>query len=96
MKGSSRFADICSAIVLLNKPSMHKDLIKKHSVLPDIQCVNSDGSKIYVKRELLLQNLMLAEVAKNRDGEMADDNVAVARYIVDFKTMKFNELITSK
>lgn len=96
MKGSSRFADICSVIFLLNNPGLHKDLIKKHSGMPDILCVNSDGTSRYVKRQKLLENMMIAEVAKNRDGEVSDDNVAVSRFIVDFKVMSFVELKTLK
>lgn len=92
LKGSSRFADIANAIVLINKPGMHKDLIKKHSVLPDITCLNSDNSTILVKREVLLQNMLIVEVAKNRDGDMADDNIAVQRYITDLSIMKFTDL----
>jgi replicative DNA helicase len=91
LKGSSRFADVANAIVLINKPGMHKDLIKKHSVLPDILCVNSDGSKIYVKRELLLQKMMIVEAAKNRDGDIEDGN-AIQRYVADLDVMKFTEL----
>ena len=92
LKGSSRFADIANAIVLINKPGMHKDLIKKHSVLPDITCLNSDNSTILVKREVLLQNMLIVEVAKNRDGDMADDNIAVQSYITDLSIMKFTDL----
>jgi len=92
LKGTSRFADIANAIILINKPGMHKDLIKKHSALPDINCLNSDGTTKFVKREVLLQNMLIAEVAKNRDGEMADDNVAIQRYIADLGLMKFVEL----
>lgn len=92
LKGTSRFADIANAIILINNPGMHKDLIKKHSQFPDINCINTDGTTKYVKRETLLQNMLIAEVAKNRDGDMADDNVAVQRYIVDLGLMKFVEL----
>ena len=38
----------------------------------------------------------ISEVAKNRDGEMSDDNKAVHRDVVDFGLMKFNELKTIK
>lgn len=96
VKGSSRFVDVCNAIVLLMNPGMHKDLIKKNTELPDIKCVNSDGTTRMVKRSVLLQNMMIGEVAKNRDGEMSDDATAVERYIVDFGLMKFNELKTIK
>lgn len=96
MKGSSRFADICNAVILLNNPGMHKDLIKRHLQLPDIKCVNSDGSIKLYKRATILQNLLIAEVAKNRDGEMSDDNKAVERYLTDFGLMKFNVLKTVK
>lgn len=92
LKGSSRFADISNAVILINKPGMHKDLIKKHSALPDINCLNSDGSTMFVKRDVLLQNMLLVEVAKNRDGEMADDNMAVQRYVADLGLMKFTDL----
>lgn len=92
MKGTTRFADIANAVVLINKPGMHKDLIKKHSILPDITCVNSDNSTILVKREVLLQNMLIVEVAKNRDGDMADDNLAVQRYVTNLGLMKFTEL----
>jgi replicative DNA helicase len=92
LKGSSRFADVANAIILINNPGMYKDLIKKHSALPDINCLNSDGSTMYVKREILLQKMLLVEVAKNRDGEMSDDNVAVQRYVTDLKLMKFTDL----
>lgn len=92
LKGTTRFADIANAVILINKPGMHKDLIKKHSALPDINCLNSDGTTKFVKREVLLQNMLLVEVAKNRDGEMADDNVAIQRYIADLGLMKFVEL----
>lgn len=96
MKGSTRFADIANAVILLNNPGLHKDLVKKHAVLPHIKCVNSDGSFTYVKRDVLLSNMLIAEVAKNRDGEMADDNKAIERCIVDLGLMKFNELKTKK
>lgn len=92
MKGTTRFADIANAVVLINKPGMHKDLLKRHSILPAITCVNSNNSTIVVKREILLQNMLIAEVAKNRDGDMADDNIAVQRYITDLGLMKFTEL----
>lgn len=96
MKGSTRFADICNATILLNNPGMHKDLLKKHAALPNIKCINSDGSTTYVKRDVLLMNMLIAEVAKNRDGEMSDDNKAIERCIVDLGLMKFNELKTMK
>lgn len=96
MKGTTRFADICNAVILLNNPGMHKDLIKRHLSLPDIKCLNSDGTTKLVKRSVLLQNLLISEVAKNRDGEMSDDNKAVHRDVVDFGLMKFNELKTIK
>lgn len=96
MKGTTRFADVCNAIILLNNTGAHKDLIKRHSQLPDIKCINSDGSIGLYKRTAILQNLLIAEVAKNRDGEMADDNKAIERYLTDFGTMKFNVLKTTK
>jgi len=96
MKGTTRFADVANGIILLNNPGMHKDLIKKHSSLPDINCINSNGTSMFVKREKLLKNMLIAEVAKNRDGDMSDDYKAVQRWIVDFGTMKFNELNTQK
>ena len=92
VKGSSRFVDIANVFILLHNPGMYKDLIKKQSALPDVKCLNSDGSTIFVKREVLLRKMLIAEIAKNRDGEMADDNVAVQRYIVDFSIMKIKEL----
>lgn len=91
LKGSSRFADVANGIVLINNPSMHKDLIKKHSGLPDINCINSDGTTKYVKREVLLSKLLIVEGAKNRDGEI-NDNVAIQRYVADLALMKFIEL----
>lgn len=94
MKGSTRFADIANAVILLHKPGLYKDLIKHHAQLPDIKCYNSDGSTKMVKRTTLLQNLLISEVAKNRDGETADDELAVQRDIVDFGIMKFQELKT--
>ena len=54
--------------------------------------INSDNSTILVKREVLLQNMLIVEVAKNRDGDMADDNIAVQRYITDLSIMKFTDL----
>ena len=96
MKGTTRFADVANGIILLNNPGMHKDLIKKHSSLPDINCINSNGTSMFVKREKLLKNMLIAEVAKNRDGDMSDDSKAIQRWIVDFGTMKFNELNTQK
>lgn len=92
VKGSSRFVDIANVFILLHNPGMYKDLIKKQSTLPDVKCLNSDGSTIFVKRESLLRRMLIAEIAKNRDGEMADDNIAVQRYIVDFSIMKIKEL----
>lgn len=91
LKGSSRFADIANGIILINKPGMHKDLIKKHSVLPDINCVNSDNTTRFVKREVLLQNMLIVEAAKNRDGDI-EDGIAIQRYIADLALMKFTEL----
>ena len=96
MKGSTRFADICTSSILINYIGSHKDLIKKNSQLPDILCKNSDGTTKYYKRELLMKNLLIIEVAKNRDGEMANDDISIIRYLVDFKTMKFTELQTFK
>ena len=91
LKGSSRFADVANAIILINKPGMHKDLIKKHSQMPDVNCLNSDGTTMFVKREVLLQNMLIVEAAKNRDGDI-EDNVAIQRYVADLALMKFTEL----
>lgn len=91
LKGSSRFADVANAIILINKPGMHKDLIKKHSALPDINCINSDNSTRLVKREVLLQNMLIIEAAKNRDGDI-EDGIAIQRYVADLALMKFTEL----
>ena len=96
LKGSSRFADVANGVILISNPGMHKDLVKKHSQLPDIKCRNSDGTFKYVKRDTLLRNMIIAEAAKNRDGEIADDDIAIQRFIVDFGKMKFNELICQK
>lgn len=92
MKGSTRAADITDAVILLNKPGTYKDLLKHHSQLPDIKCQNTDGSVIVVNRRKLLENMIIAEIAKNRDGEMADDNKAIERYITDLNIMKFQPL----
>jgi len=89
MKGSSRFADIANAILLINKPGMHKDLIKKHSDLPDILCEYPNNILKLEKREKILQQILIIEVAKNRDGEMSDDNLAIERYLTDFGKMSF-------
>ena len=92
MKGTTRIADICTSIILLNNIGVHKDLIKKHSIMPDITCINSEGKSMVVKREKLLSNLLISEVAKNRNGEVADDDKVICRYVVDMKKMKFSEL----
>jgi len=92
MKGTTRFADIATTIYLLNKTGMYKDLIKKHSSLADIPCINSEGKPMMVKREVLLRALLIVEIAKNRDGEVTDERITISRLITDFAKMKFNEL----
>ena len=91
VKGSTRFVDICSIAALINNPGMHKDLIKKHSVLPDIKCLDSEGNTKFYKRESILSNLIIVEIAKNRDGDV-DENKMICRYLVDMGKMKFSEL----
>lgn len=91
-KGSTRFVDIISGGLLINKPGMHKDLVKKHSQLSNIHCQNSDGTTMFVRRDKLLEHLMIVEVAKNRDGNVTDEKVAICRYIMDYDRMKLNEL----
>ena len=92
MKGTTRIADVCTCVILLNNIGVHKDLIKKHSIMPDITCINSEGKTMLVKRDKLLRNLLIAEIAKNRDGEVADDDKVLCRYVVDMEKMKFSEL----
>ena len=92
MKGTTRFADIASTIYLLNKTGMYKDLIKKHSSLSDIPCINSEGKTMMVRRDTLLRSLLIVEIAKNRDGEVTDERITISRLITDFAKMKFNEL----
>ena len=94
IKGSSRFTDIASNIILLNKPGMHKDLLKRQATLPNVKCVYSDNSIKPVPRKKLLEAMIIAEVAKNRDGEVTDDEKAVCRYICDFNNTKFTPLKT--
>jgi replicative DNA helicase len=91
LKGSTRFADISNIIILLNYIGQHKDIIKEHNKLPDVRCLASDGSYKLYKRSALLRNMLIAEVGKNRDGEI-DDMRGIMRYQVDFGLMKFNRL----
>jgi hypothetical protein len=95
LKGSTRFADISNIIILLNYIGQHKDIIKEHSKLPDVNCLTADGTYRFYKRSSLLRNMLIAEVGKNRDGEI-DDMRGIMRYQVDFGLMKFNHLICKR
>lgn len=91
MKGSTRVQDTANIVLLLNNIGQHKDLIREHSKLPDVKCLSKDGSYKSYKRATLMKNMLIVEVAKNRDGEI-DDERAISRYLVYFGTMKFNTL----
>lgn len=91
MKGTTRVADTCSIVILINNIAQHKDLIREHSKLPDIQCLGADGEYKLYKRSAIMNNLIICDVVKNREGTI-DDNRGLTRYLVDFKIMKFNLL----
>ena len=91
MKGSTRVQDTANVVILINNIGQHKDLIREHSKLPDVKCLSKDGTYQSYKRAAIMKNMVIVEVAKNRDGEI-DDERAITRYLVYFGTMKFNIL----
>lgn len=95
LKGTSRIVDASNIVILINNIGQHKDLIKDHSNKPDVKCMNAEGEFKPFKRRVLMRNLLIVEVAKNRDGEI-DDNKGIIRYFYDFSLMKFNHLICSR
>lgn len=95
LKGSTRIADTANIVIMINNIGQHKDLIREHSKLPDVVCIQSDGSRKLFRRSVLMPNMLIVEVVKNRDGEISD-NKGIMRYIVDFSLMSFKHLNCSK
>lgn len=91
MKGTTRVGDAANIVILLNYMGKHKDILKEQAGKPDLQYQYPDGSWHYVKRPTILKRLLIAEVAKNRDGDIDDDR-GLMHKLVDFATLKFTDL----
>lgn len=91
MKGTTRVGDAANIVVLLNYMGKHKDIIKEQAGKPKLQYQYPDGSWHYVGRDTILKRLLIAEVAKNRDGDIDDDR-GLMHKLVDFATIKFVDL----
>lgn len=95
MKGTTRVADAATIVLLINNIGQHKDLIREHSKLPDIECLTSNGTYKFFKRQKIMKNMIIIDIAKNRDGEIDDDR-GLIRIMYDFGKMKFNNLTFRK
>ena len=91
LKGTTRVIDAATIVLLINNLGQHKDLIREHSKLPDVECLTANGTYKLFKRSKIMQNMMIIDVAKNREGEIADDK-GLIRIMYDFGKMKFNNL----
>ena len=54
---------------------MHKDLIKKHSILPDIKCLDSEGNTKFYK----------SRVTKHQDKQSSKNDNDTGRRITNIK-----------
>jgi hypothetical protein len=56
-----------------------------------VECLTANGTYKLFKRSKIMQNMMIIDIAKNREGEIADDK-GLIRIMYDFGKMKFNNL----
>mgnify|MGYP003602061472 CR=1 FL=1 len=85
LKGSNRKYEVATQILMLNRPSLYKDLVADERTKG---CLSFNG-KVY-DREEVLNKLLIAEMVANRNGSMEESH-ALIRFTADLYNMEYTE-----